>query len=80
MNKLIIRKDLQSRHYTYDSAELVIARETMGLSQREFAELCGWSQSYQSNLECPEGIRISKHVAFMLRYILQDTIQVIIVS
>lgn len=33
--------------------ELAEARESLGLSQAEFAEKCGWTQQYQSQLELP---------------------------
>lgn len=33
--------------------ELTRARESLGLSQAEFAERCGWTQQQQSKLEQP---------------------------
>lgn len=33
--------------------DLTIAREQLGLSQKEFAEKCKWSQALQSRLELP---------------------------
>lgn len=34
-------------------ADLAKCREELGLSEREFAEKCGWSQSNQAQLELP---------------------------
>jgi transcriptional regulator with XRE-family HTH domain len=35
----------------FTGVELVEARERFGLTQEQFAELCGWTQQYQSDLE-----------------------------
>lgn len=41
-------------HRTLNGTELVKQRESVGLSQREFAEKCGWSSSFQCQLESPD--------------------------
>lgn len=41
----------RSLRYEIDCSALILARESVGLSQREFARIAGWSRSYQRSLE-----------------------------
>lgn len=50
-------------HRTIDGSQLMLAREMAGLTQQEFAELCGWSQEHQSQLERPQEYEIHIHKA-----------------
>jgi transcriptional regulator with XRE-family HTH domain len=38
-------------HRSLDGTSLAIARQELGLSQTQFAELCSWSRGYQAQLE-----------------------------
>ena len=40
-------------HRTLNGIELCKLRERLKLSQSSFADLCGWSRQYQSQLESP---------------------------
>lgn len=39
--------------YDFEGTDLTKAREELGLTEEEFANKCGWSQQYQSQLEIP---------------------------
>ena len=41
-------------HRTLHGFTLAAKRDERGLSQQEFANLCGWTQSFQSQLERTE--------------------------
>ncbi|MDO8302238.1 MAG: helix-turn-helix transcriptional regulator [Sedimentisphaerales bacterium] len=43
---------LYTKAYFFNGIDLVAERELLGLSQTEFASRAGWTQPYQSKLEC----------------------------
>ena len=53
-------------HKTLNSTELIKRRESLGVSQAEFAEQCGWSPAYQCKLESPNlheiGIKVADKI------------------
>lgn len=57
-------------HFVLDGTELVKARERLGLSQGDFADGCGWTQQYQSQLESPEEHEISLETAKKIKAII----------
>jgi len=59
-------------HRTLNGVELLKAREDMGLSQAQFADMCGWSHQYQSRLEVPEEHEISKDNAERIEKVVQN--------
>ena len=50
-------------HRTIDGVELAKAREEKGLTQQRFADLCGWSRTYQVQLEHPGEHEVSLDTA-----------------
>lgn len=56
-------------HRTLVGIELTMARERFGITAKEFAELCGWSQPQQSRFENGENevhIDITNKIAVVL--------------
>lgn len=57
-------------HRSINGVQLGIARENKGLTQAKFAELCQWSQQYQSQIEAPGVHEVGVSIAERIEKIL----------
>lgn len=57
-------------HKMLNGIELIKRREELGLTQADFAELCGWSRTYQYKLELPDIHEIPTDIAEKIMKIL----------
>ncbi len=55
-----------------DGTELVEVREKAGLNQGQFAEICGWSPQWQSQLEIPGEHKISPETGARLKEVISQ--------
>lgn len=59
-------------HRSIDGIQLARYRERMNLSQQQFANRCGWSQQFQSKLECPGRHEVNIDVVRQILFVLKS--------
>ena len=59
-------------HKTLNGMEMIRRREATGLTQAQFADKCGWSASYQCQLERIGGHEISVETAHTILRVLGE--------
>ena len=70
--KLKVQKSIGYRFHPVDLCRL---RESMGLSQAELADKCGWTQQYQSMLETTDSVEGRDITPNILRGLLRSGIR-----
>lgn len=58
-------------HRTIDGDKLVAARNRLGMSQKAFAEACGYSQQFQQQIERPGSWEVTTQMAQKIEDVLR---------
>ena len=61
-----------NQRYIIKIGELVAARKKIGLSQTNFAKLCGWSPQYQWQLENCKKVSINENTKSVIERALNE--------